>query len=67
MGLFFISKERWQETGDPAIKQEFSQINNTTKKLLAEQTNEEFTNFLLSLDATKDTNFSLFKVAKAAR
>ncbi len=60
-------RHRWQETRDPAIKQEFNQINNTTKKLLAEQTNEEFTNFLLSLDATKDNNFSLFKVAKAAR
>jgi len=54
-------------TRDPVIKHKFNQINNITKKLLAEHTNEEFTDFLLTLDATKDTNYTLYKVARAAR
>jgi len=60
-------RHQWQVTREPAIKHKFNQINNSTKKLLAEHTNEEFTYFLLTLDATKDTNYSLYKVARAAR
>lgn len=60
-------QHHWQLICDPAITHKFNQANATTKKLLREHSNEEFTNFLLSLNAMKDANFSLYKAAKAAR
>lgn len=56
-------QHRWQLTKDPLIKQ--NRVNTNTKKLLSQLTNKKFTDFLLSEDSTKDTNFSVYRVARA--
>ncbi|XKL61602.1 hypothetical protein PGB90_001435 [Kerria lacca] len=61
------ARHRWQRTRDPADKTLFNRINKETKELIAKINNKSFENFVYSLDATADTNFSLWEVAKVAR
>ncbi len=60
-------RHRWQITRDPETKAKFNHACRITKKLISKANNDEFANFLLSLGNTRDTNYSLYKVAKAAR
>ncbi len=60
-------QHRWQLTRDPLIKREFIRVNTATEKLLSDLANKELTNFLLSLHATKDTNFPVYRVTRAVR
>lgn len=60
-------RHRWQTTRDPGIKTEFNRACLCTKQLLQKSSNNKFTSFLLSLDTTSDTNYSLYKAAKVAR
>jgi len=48
------------------MKAEFNHACRTTKELINKAKNDEFASFLLSLDSNCDTNYLLYKVAKAA-
>ncbi len=59
-------RHRWQTTRDPAIRRKFLETSKDLRIKLAEHRDAGFQSFLLSLDATKDSNFSLWKITKAA-
>lgn len=60
-------RHRWQNTRDPALKSEFSRTYQRVRYLIRQSNNTAFSEFLLILDATENTNYSLYRVAKAAR
>lgn len=61
------ARHRWQCTRDPAHKRIFNQLSKETSKLIRSINEKSFNDFLLSLDCTKDANYSLWKVAKASK
>lgn len=61
------ARRLWETTRDPAHKTIFNKRCKELKEMLYKIKNETFTTLLLSLDATRDTNYSLWKVAKATK
>ncbi len=61
------ARHLWEATRDPIHKAAFNKCSKEVKRLLQKIKNETFTTFLLSLDTTRDTNYSLWKVAKAMK
>ena len=61
------ARHLWQITRSPEHKTEFNRQCATTKKLLRKLNQESFDSFVLSLDVTESTDYSLWKVAKATR
>lgn len=61
------ARHLWQETRDPAHKNAFNKLCARTKRLIAKIRQESFEQFLQTLDGTKDTNYSIWKVARTCR
>lgn len=59
------ARHRWQQTRDPADKATFNSISKRTSELIAKINNKSFEDLVYSLDATANTNYSLWRVAKA--
>ena len=60
-------RHQWQTTRDPEIKRKFNRFCKRVQDLFRQNQNATFSEFLSSLDPTESTNYSLYKVAKAAR
>lgn len=61
------ARHLWEATRDPIHKAAFNKRCKEVKHLLQKISNEKFTAFFLSLDTTKDTSYSLWRVAKATK
>lgn len=61
------ARHRWQESRDPNHKTEFNRISKLVKNCIREHNNDSFNHFVATLDTTKDTDYSLWKVARATR
>jgi len=61
------ARHRWQSTRDPADKSRFNSLCKQTKELIAKINDETFGKFMCSLGPTKETNYSLWKVAKVRK
>ena len=59
-------RHRWQRTRVPAVRNQFNSTCTKLRQELTQFNNNSFQSFFLTLDATKDTNYSLWEVAKAA-
>ena len=53
-----------QKTRDPVDKTKFNRLSKKVKAMIAEVDNKMFESKLLSMDATKDTDYSIWKIAK---
>lgn len=58
------ARHRWQSTRDPAEKTRFNKISKKVKDLIRENDNKTFESQLAGLDATKETEYSLWKMAR---
>lgn len=61
------ARHRWQRSRDPADKSRLNALNCKVKDLITKINNKTFNDFISSLDTTADTDYSLWKVAKATR
>lgn len=61
------ARHRWQRTRDPTDKSRLNALNRKVKDLITKINNETFNDFILSLDTTAETDYSLWRVAKATR
>lgn len=58
------ARHRWQTTRDPADKTRFNKLSKKVKDLIRENDNETFELQLAELDATRETDYSLWKMAR---
>ena len=61
------ARHLWQSTRDPAHKNAYNKLCARTKRLIARIRQESFDQFVQSLDSTKNTDYSVWKVARTCR
>ena len=58
------ARHKWQRSRAPVDKTRFNQLSKKVKALISEVDNKTFGSKLLSLDATKETDYALWKIAR---
>lgn len=61
------ARKLWQQTRDPEHKNRFNALCKRTKRLIREVNNKTFEDFIHSVDNTKETNYSLWRVASVKK
>lgn len=59
------ARHQWQRTRNPAHKAAYNKFSKEVTKFIREHSEETFKQFVTSLNITKDTDYTLWKVAKA--
>ena len=59
------ARHRWQQTRNPDHKAAFNSVSKLVKECICKHNNDSFKHFTSTLGASKDTDYSLWKVAKA--
>lgn len=61
------ARHEWQQTRDPAHKKVFNSLCKLVKTHIRNHNNDSFNHFITTLGSTKDTDYTLWKVARSLR